>query len=101
MAIYQTGAYRVKPTAVEKIKRAIDEFVDYVKANEPGTQMYLAWQEQDDPTTFLHLFIFADAAAREKHSRSDAVRRFQAAYTPELVDGSVVFTEYAMIAGRR
>jgi len=101
MAIYQTGAYRVKPTAVDKIKRAIDAFVDHVKANEPGTQMYLAWQQQDDPTTFLHLFIFADAAARETHSQSDAVRRFEAAYAPELVDGGVVFTEYEMIAGRR
>ena len=101
MAIYQTGAYRVRPAAVEKIKRAIDEFVDYVKANEPGTQMYLAWQEQNDPTTFLHLFIFADAAARQKHSQSAAVRRFQEAYTPELVGSGVVFTEYEMIAGRR
>jgi len=101
MAIYQTGAYRVQPAAVEKIKRAIDEFVDYVEANEPGTQMYLAWQEQDDPTRFLHLFIFADAQARETHSQSDAVRRFEAAYTGELVGGGVVFTEYEMVAGRR
>lgn len=101
MPIYQTGAYRVKPTAVEKIKRAIDEFVAYVKAHEPGTQMYLAWQQQGDPTTFLHLFIFADAAARETHSRSDAVRRFQAAYTPELIGGGVVFTEYEMVTGKR
>lgn len=100
MAIYQTGAYRVKPAVVEKIKRAIAEFVDHVKANEPGSQMYLAWQEQDDPTRFLHLFIFADSEAQQKHSQSEAVKRFQAAYTPELVEG-VVFTEYEMVAGRR
>jgi quinol monooxygenase YgiN len=101
MPIYETGAYRVKPEAVEKIKRAIAEFVDYVKASEPGSQMYLAWQEQDDPTRFVHLFIFADAQAREKHGQSEAVRRFEAAYTPELVGGGVVFTQFEMIAGKR
>jgi len=42
MAIYQTGGYRVKPSAVDKVKQAIKEFVTYVQANEPGTQMYLA-----------------------------------------------------------
>lgn len=54
MPIYQTGAYRVKPSAVEKVKLAIQEFVSYVQANEPGTQMYLAWQEKDDPMKFVH-----------------------------------------------
>jgi hypothetical protein len=42
MAIYQTGAYQVKPSAVGKVKQAIEEFVRYVPANEPGTKMYLA-----------------------------------------------------------
>ena len=98
MPIYQTGAYRVKPSAVEKVKQAIQEFVQYVQANEPGTQMYLAWQERDDPTKFVHLFIFADAAAQARHGESDAVKRFEAVYSPELVD--VVFTDYEMAAGK-
>lgn len=101
MPLYQTGGYRVKASGVEKVKKAIKEFVEYVRANEPGTQMYLAWQEKDDPTRFLHLFIFADAAAQKKHGESDAVKRFEAVYTPELVEGEVVFTDYEMIAGKR
>ena len=44
MAIYQTGGYRVKPEAVEKVKQAIKVFVQYVQENEPGKKMYLAWQ---------------------------------------------------------
>jgi hypothetical protein len=43
MAIYQTGAYQVKPSAIDKVKQAIKDFVCYVQANEPGTHMYLAW----------------------------------------------------------
>jgi quinol monooxygenase YgiN len=101
MAIYQTGAYRVKPESVAKVKAAIEEFVAYLQTREPDTQMYLAWQEKDDPTRFVHLFIFADAAAHERHGKSEAVKRFEAAYSPELVGGDVVFTDYEMISGKR
>ena len=98
MAIYTVAEYRVRPEAVEKVKRAIQEFVPYVRAKEPGTRMYLAWQRQDDPTRFVHFFIFEDDHAHEAHSGSEAVKRFEAAYRPELAGGSVVFTDYNLIA---
>ena len=101
MQIYQTGEYRVKASAVEKVRKAIKEFVAYVQKNERGTQMYLAWQQKDDPTHFLHLFIFEDATARTRHAQSEAVKRFEAVYSPELVGGEVVFTDYEMVAGKR
>jgi len=101
MAICQTGGYQVRPAAVEKVKRAIREFVSYVQENEPGTQMYLAWQQMADPTRFLHFFIFRDSAAQARHGQSAAVSRFESVYSPELVGGDVVFTDYEMIAGKR
>lgn len=64
MPIYQTGRYRVKPSAVEKVKQAIKVFVRYVQEKEPGTKMYLAWQEKDDPTRFNHLFHFVTSLLR-------------------------------------
>lgn len=36
----------------------------------------------------------------KRHGESDAVKRFEQAYTPELVEGDVVFTDYDMIAGK-
>ncbi len=54
--------------------------------------------EVDDPTKFVHLFIFEDEAAHEAHSRSDAVAAFEAVYTPELTAGPVVFTDYDLVA---
>jgi quinol monooxygenase YgiN len=96
--IYQTAHYQVKPAAVEKVKAAIEEFVRYVADNERGSRLYASWQEQDDPTKFVHLFIFEDEAAHEVHGRSAAVRQFEAVYTPELVGGPVVFTDYVQIA---
>ncbi len=98
MPNYQTATYQVKKQAVEKVKRAIEEFVDYVRANEPGTRMYVAWQQRSDPTCFIHLFIFKDSAAQTIHSESAAVKRFESVYSPELVGGGVVFTDYNLIA---
>src|SRR5690242_3987759 len=57
MPIYTIAKYRVRPSGVDKVKRAIEEFVPYVTQHEPGTRMYLAWQQQDDPTRFVHFFI--------------------------------------------
>jgi quinol monooxygenase YgiN len=97
MPIYTIAEYKVRPEGVDKVKHAIREFVPYVKSKEPGTRMYLAWQQQSDPTRFVHFFIFESEAAHEAHSRSEAVKRFEAAYGPELVEG-VTFTDYNLIA---
>lgn len=98
MAIYQIAQYRVNPRSVDKVRKAIDEFVRYVKANEPGTRMYMAWQQKEDPTRFVHFFIFEDEAAHIRHGESEAVKRFESVYSPELVGGDVVFTDYDMVA---
>jgi quinol monooxygenase YgiN len=98
MAIHQTATYQVKPQAVAKIRQAIEEFVQYVRTNEPGTRMYMAWQKQDDPTRFIHFFIFEDVAAQTRHSESEAVKKFESIYSPELVSGEVLFTDFDMVA---
>ena len=98
MPIYQTASYRVRPEAVAKVRLAIAEFVDYVRGHEPGTRMYAAWQEQADPTQFVHLFIFEDAPAQAAHGESAAVAQFESVYRPELVGGDVVFTDFDLVA---
>src|SRR6185437_15628081 len=96
MPIYQTAQYQVRPEAVDRVKRAIGEFVRYVTKNEPGSRLYSAWQQADDPTKFVHLFIFEDEAAHEAHGRSAAVATFEAVYRPVLSAGPVVFTDYEL-----
>jgi quinol monooxygenase YgiN len=98
MPIYQIAQYQVQARAVDKVKRAIEEFVRYVKANEPGTKMYVAWQQKKDPTRFAHLFIFENEAAHKAHGASAAVKRFEALYRPELVSKGVDFVDYEPIA---
>jgi quinol monooxygenase YgiN len=98
MTIQTIAQYRVKSSGVDKVKRAIEEFVPYVRANEPGTKMYLAWQQEGDPARFVHVFIFEDEAAHAAHASSAAVKRFEAAYGPELAEGKVIFTDYELVA---
>ena len=101
MPIYTIAEYQVRPAGVEKVKRAIEEFVQYVQAKDPGTRMYLAWSQQVDPTRFVHFFIFENAAAHKAHSESEAVKRFEAAYRPELASGDVTFTDYNLVASNQ
>jgi len=98
MPIYTIAEYQIRPSGVEKVKGAIEEFVDYVRANEPGSQVYAAWQHKEDQSRFVHFFIFQDEEAHRVHSRSAAVKRFEAAYRPELSAGDVVFTDYRQVA---
>ena len=98
MPIYQTAHYQVKADAVAKVRAAIVEFVDYVRENEPGSWFYAAWQDEADPSKFVHLFTFEDEGAHERHGRSDAVKRFESVYQPVLVGGPVVFTDYLLVA---
>jgi quinol monooxygenase YgiN len=98
MQIYQTAHYQVKEEAVEEVKEAIARFVIYIKANEPGTRMYKAWQNKEDPTKFVHLFIFENDMAQDLHSKSHAVKKFESVYSPVLISGPVIFTDYITVA---
>ena len=100
MTIYMTAKFEVKEEAMDVCKQVIQEFVEDVRANEPDTLLYTSLQEKENPTHFLHYFIFRDEKARELHSNSDTVNRFTSILYPNLV-GSVEFTEYAAFANTK
>ena len=97
MPIVQT-AHEIAAAAVDDVVAAIEEFVAYVADHEPGTTMYRAWQQQGDPTKFVHLFEFADDEAHRLHGESQAVRKFESVYQPVLTAGPVVFTDHVQVA---
>jgi quinol monooxygenase YgiN len=98
MAIYQTARFQVKKEALSECEAVIRKFVEYVRANESKTLLYISLQEKDDPTRFLHYFIYEDEAARERHGNSNAVNHFTGFLYPNLVE-PVVFTEYTQFTG--
>jgi quinol monooxygenase YgiN len=77
--------YQVRPESTEKCLAAIREFTAYVRSAEPGTLRYEVWRERDEPTRFVHLFIFRDADAHRIHSESLEVKRFASVLYPECV----------------
>jgi quinol monooxygenase YgiN len=97
MPIYMTARFEVQKGALKICKQTIREFVDYVRANEPDTILYTSLQEKENPTRFLHYFIFRDEKAREIHSKSDGVNRFTSILYPNLI-APVEFTKYSMFA---
>jgi quinol monooxygenase YgiN len=97
MPVFMTARFVIRPEAREKCEQAIRQFVAYVKDNEPGTLRYTSLQQADDPTRYLHFFIFQDQAARDLHASSEGVKRFTDVLYPETL-GPVEFTEYAVVA---
>jgi quinol monooxygenase YgiN len=95
--IRQLARYQVRPEAVETCLAAIREFVAYVRAKEPGTLGYDVWQERDDPTRFVHIFIFGDAEAHRVHSASAEVKKFAGILYP-LCLAPVEFVDYHVVA---
>jgi quinol monooxygenase YgiN len=95
--IRQLARYQVHPEALEKVLAAIREFVAFVRANESGTMRYEVWQERDDPTRFVHIFIFRDAEADKLHSESPEVKKFASILYPECLE-PVEFIDYRQVA---
>ena len=98
MTLHKTARFQVKPESLAVCQQAVRDFIVYVRANEPGTRLYLALQAQDDPTQFLHYFVFDDAAAEERHRGSEGVMRFTSTLYSELASDGVAFTDYTLLA---
>ena len=93
MPIHQTAYFVVRDDSREVCEKAIREFVEYVRVNEPDTLLYTSLQEKENSNHFLHYFIFRDEKARDLHANSEAVNRFTSVLYPNLI-APVEFTEY-------
>ena len=95
--VRQLARYQVRKESLDRCLAAIRDFVAWVRANEKGTLRYDVWQEQKDPTRFVHIFTFRDAEADRIHSESEEVKKFAAILYPECL-APVEFIDYQQIA---
>jgi len=95
--IRQLARYEIRPEALDRCIAAIQEFVAYVRLNEPGTLRYEVLQDREHPTRFVHSFVFRDAEADRIHSASAAVKKFSSILYPECL-APVEFIDYDLLA---
>ncbi len=97
MAICLTAKYRVHPHFTKECIQVVTRLVDHVKANEPGTRLYIAQQDILDPMAFQHTIIFENDAALNLHRNSVAAKRFVTSLYPQTRE-PLEFTEHNLIA---
>lgn len=86
MAICKMARFRVKREAVRPCTAAIRELIAHVKQHEPGTRLYISLQDRRDPARFLHVMVFRDKAAEQRHRTSAAVKKFTGAIEPQAIE---------------
>jgi quinol monooxygenase YgiN len=97
--IRQLARYQIRSEGLDRCLAAIREFVAYVRASEPGTLRYEVWQEEKDPTRFVHIFVFRDAEADRIHSESAEVKKFASVLYPECL-APVEFVDYRNVISK-
>jgi len=95
--VRQLARYQVKKEKLDICLAAIRDFVAYVRKNEKGTLRYDVWQEKNDPTKFVHIFLFRDEEADRIHSESEEVKKFAGILYPNCL-APVEFIDYQQIA---
>ena len=95
--VRQLARYQVKKEKLDICLAAIRDFVAYVRKNEKGTLRYDVWQEKNDPTKFVHIFLFRDEEADRIHSESEEVKKFAGILYPNCL-ALVEFIDYQQIA---
>ncbi len=94
--IHELARYEVRPDALDDVIAAIHEFVAYVRANESGALRYEVWQESEQATRFVHLFVWRDKEAKRIHGESTAVKKFAGVLYPHCL-APVDFIEYKQV----
>jgi quinol monooxygenase YgiN len=92
----KTARFVVRADSRADCEAAIREFVAAVD-REPGTQVYLSLSEAGDPTRFLHVMVFADADAEERHRHAAHTRLFVERLYPHTLDG-VAFNDFTIVS---
>jgi quinol monooxygenase YgiN len=74
--ICKAAEFRVRPESLARRLDAVPEFVGAVAENEPGTRLYVSFQQADGEGRFFHAMVSADAEAERRHRGSAWVKRF-------------------------
>ena len=91
---------KIKQGSEGTFETEAQKVIEFVKANEPETLMYLLSRSKDDPTIFVFFESYASAEALTAHGASDAMKQFGSAIR-RLLDGRPQIEKYDDLGGKR
>jgi quinol monooxygenase YgiN len=98
-AIFRIARYSIQPEAIADCQAAIREIVGLTH-DEPGTLMYLVFQEAENPANLIHFSAYADAAALQAHvTGQPMLDKINAVISPVMI-GTPTFTHYTLFDGK-
>jgi quinol monooxygenase YgiN len=83
--LHMLALYRVKAGKLEEVRKAVIDFVSAVRASEPGTLFYEAYQGKGD-VSFFHVMTFEDSVSEENHRRTAHMEAFVRNLYPNCED---------------
>jgi len=100
MTIYRLAQYTLDPTKIAVAREVINATVAQTKDREPGTLLYMALQEQGQPTKLVHFSAYADEAALATHIKGEPMASlFRDVLHPAMID-PVKFLQYTAVDGK-
>ncbi len=94
--ITKKAYYKINPGSLEKVKNAIDIFVNEIAEKEIHTN-YCSYQKAEDETAFIHIMSFKTKDDEELHRNAEHTRKFVEVLYPECVEGPI-FEELNVIS---
>ena len=96
--IARTAEFEIKPGKKPVVIEAIEKFTRTVHVSEPGSRLYVSFQDKKDQNKFIHIMVFENEGAELKHKT--------AGYTQEFVDivnkvcvKKIIFKEFNFVGG--
>lgn len=74
--------FQVKEESLDDAEVVIEQFIESIRENEPGTIMYRSFQQSDLPEKFVHIMTFENAEAQKFHRNSTYCKAFVKALYP-------------------
>ncbi|HUI28126.1 MAG TPA: putative quinol monooxygenase [Candidatus Kryptonia bacterium] len=91
---------KVKAGSETAFQQAADKMIAHVKANEPGTLMYILNRSNSDPSKFVFYEVYQDQGAFAAHGGSEPMQQFFGA-VGLLLDGRPEIHMYEELGGKK
>ena len=96
--IAKTAEFEIKSGKKQEVMEAIENFTRTVHVSEPGSRLYVSFQDKKNQNKFIHIMCFENEGAEMKHKSAGYTREFV-----QLINKSCkkepVYKEYTCMGG--